>query len=94
MRKILGLLIALFMASEAFASLSVMPRYMRWLFSLGGYEYILKIDTGLGDQEQYEKDLQKVSERMRLKIKIPEENWADLQPTNDLYRECKSFLRS
>ena len=68
--------------------------YMRWLFSLGGYEYILKIDTGLGDQDQYEKDLQKVSERMRLKIKIPEENWADLQPTNDLYRECKSFLRS
>ncbi|MBO4347991.1 MAG: DUF1638 domain-containing protein [Candidatus Methanomethylophilaceae archaeon] len=48
--------------------------YMRWLFSLGGYEYILKIDTGLGDQEQYEKDLQKVSERMRLKIKMPEES--------------------
>jgi len=30
---------------------------------------------------------------MHLKIKIPEDNWADLQPTNDLYNECKAFLQ-
>ncbi|MBQ9690259.1 MAG: DUF1638 domain-containing protein [Candidatus Methanomethylophilaceae archaeon] len=68
--------------------------YMRWLLSLGGYEYILKLDTGLGDKEEFERDLQKVSERTRLKIKVAEDGWADLQPTEDLYKKCKSFLQA
>ena len=66
--------------------------YMRWLFTLGGYEYILKLDTGLGNREEFERDLLKVSERTRLKIKVAEPGWADLQPTDDLYAKCKSFL--
>lgn len=66
--------------------------YLRWLLSLGSYEYILKIDTGLGDAEQYERDSLKVAERTGLKIKIAPEGWADLQPTDDLYAKCKSFL--
>jgi len=67
---------------------------MRWLLSLGGYEYILKLDTGLGDKEEFERDLQKVSERTRLKIKVAEDGWVDLQPTEDLYKKCKSFLQA
>jgi len=67
--------------------------YMRWLLSLGGYEYILKLDTGIGEREDFEKDLNKVAEKTRLKIKVAEDGWADLQPTDDLYSECKSFLR-
>lgn len=66
--------------------------YLRWMLGLGGYEYILKIDTGIGDRENFEKDLQMVAERTRLKIKEAEDYWADLQPTNDLYARCKSFL--
>jgi hypothetical protein len=66
--------------------------YMRWLFSLGGYEHILKLDTGIGDRENFERDLQTVSEKTRLKIRVAEEGWADLQPTDDLYAKCKSFL--
>ena len=66
--------------------------YMRWLLSLGGYEYILRIDTGLGDGEEFEECLRTVSERTRLKIKTPPEEWGSLQPTDDLYAECKSFL--
>ncbi|MBQ8179185.1 MAG: DUF1638 domain-containing protein [Candidatus Methanomethylophilaceae archaeon] len=66
--------------------------YMRWLLSLGGYEYILKIDTGIGDRENFEADLQKVAAKTHLKIKEAEEGWATLQPTDDLYAKCKSFL--
>ncbi len=66
--------------------------YMRWLLSLGGYEYILKIDTGIGDRENFEADLQKVADKTHLKIKVAEEGWATLQPTDDLYAKCKSFL--
>jgi len=68
--------------------------YMRWLLSLGNYEYILKLDTGIGDRESFERDLQSVSERTRLKIKVAEDGWVDLQPTDDLYAKCKSFLQS
>ncbi len=66
--------------------------YMRWLLNLGGYEYILKLDTGIGDRENFEKDLQRVSEKTRLKIKEADEGWADLRPTDALYDKCKSFL--
>jgi len=66
--------------------------YLRWLLSLGGYEHILRIDTGIGDQEEYEKCLLEVAERTHLKIRSPSEEWASMQPTDDLYAECKSFL--
>ena len=67
--------------------------YLRWLLSLGNYENILKIDTGIGDRDAFERDVIRVSERTRLKIKTAPEGWADLQPTDDLYSKCKSFLR-
>ena len=47
--------------------------YMRWLLSLGGYEYILKIDTGLGDRDEFEAGLQRILEESRLKLKVAEE---------------------
>ena len=66
--------------------------YMRWLFSLGGYEHILKLDTGIGDREEFEKGIQEVARKTGLKIREPEEQWTTLQPTDDLYAKCKSFL--
>ena len=66
--------------------------YMRWLLSLGDYRHILKIDTGIGEREEFEKEIQKVSERTRLSIKEAEEGWADLGPTDAIYSRCKSFL--
>ena len=66
--------------------------YMRWLLRLGNYEHILKIDTGIGDRENFESDLKKVAERTALSIKEPEGEWADLQPTVDIYSNCKSKL--
>lgn len=68
--------------------------YLRWLLKQGGYEYVLKIDTGIGDRENFDKDTERVAERTNLKIKVAEEGWADLQPTDDLYSRCKSFLRA
>ena len=66
--------------------------YMRWLLSLGGYQHLLKIDTGIGDRERFDEDLQRLSERTRLSIRVADEGWADLQPTDDLYARCKSLL--
>jgi len=68
--------------------------YMRWLLALGNYEYILKLDTGLGDHDEFESELAKVAERTHLKIKVAEDGWVDMQPTDDLYSKCKSFLQA
>lgn len=67
--------------------------YIRWLFSLGNYEYVLKIDTGLGDRETFDRDVENVAKRTGLKVKVADDYWADLQPTEDLYAECKALLK-
>ncbi len=59
---------------------------MRWLLSLGNYQNILKIDTGIGERESFDADVENISRRTGLKIRVAPEGWADLQPTNDLYR--------
>lgn len=66
--------------------------YMRWLLKLGGYEYLLRIDTGLGDPEEFDEAMETVKADWGLETKIAEEGWADLQPTIDIYSKCKSFL--
>lgn len=66
--------------------------YMRWLLQQGGYEYVLKIDTGLGDKEEFDREVIRVADKTGLRIKEAEPGWADLQPTDDLYSRCKSFL--
>ena len=67
--------------------------YLRWLLSLGGYQNILKIDTGLGDHEEFDRATVDVARRTGLNIKDAPEGWASLQPTDDLYARCKGFLQ-
>lgn len=66
--------------------------YMRWLLRLGNYEHILKIDTGIGDRENFDKNVSVVAKRTALSVKVAEDGWASLQPTDDLYKNCKSKL--
>ena len=66
--------------------------YLRWLLRMGDYKNILKIETGLGDDAEYEECAKKVAERTALTIIPAEDGWASLQPTDDIYAKCKSFL--
>jgi hypothetical protein len=66
--------------------------YMRWLFRIGGYEYILKLDTNLMDEEEFDRDIAKIADRTHLKVKDAEPGWATLQPTDEMYERCKSLL--
>jgi hypothetical protein len=67
--------------------------YERWLLKTGGYEHYLRIETGLGDREEFEAALKELQGTSGLKERVPAESWGNLQPTDDLYSECKSFLR-
>ncbi len=66
--------------------------YERWLLKTGGYEHYLRIETGLGDREEFEAALKELQGTSGLKERVPAESWGSLQPTDDLYSECKSFL--
>ena len=68
--------------------------YMRWLLSLGHYQHMLKLNNGIGDDGQYDGDLEKLRARNRLDIVVAEPGWATTRPTEDLYSRCKSFLDS
>lgn len=68
--------------------------YMRWLLSLGHYQHMLKLNNTIGDDGQYDGDLEKLKARNRLDIVVAEPGWATTQPTEDLYSRCKSFLDS
>ena len=67
--------------------------YLRWLLRMGDYKNILKIDTGLGDDKEYDEKAKMVAERTALTIIHAEEGWASMQPTDDIYSKCKSFLK-
>ncbi|NLL94726.1 MAG: DUF1638 domain-containing protein [Thermoplasmatales archaeon] len=82
------------LTDEAREALGIGPGrdgYIRWLLELGDYEYLLKLDTGIGE-ERFEDDLLDLSRRTGLKIKEADEGWVTLKPTADLYAECKSLL--
>jgi len=66
--------------------------YERWLLRSGGYEYYLRIETGLGDREEFEAALEELRKTSGLLERVPDEEWGSLQPTDDLYAECKTFL--
>ena len=67
--------------------------YLRWLLRMGDYKNILKIETGLGNDKEFDECAKKVAERTALTIIPAEDGWASLQPTDDIYAKCKSFLR-
>ena len=60
---------------------------------MGDYKNILKIHTGLGDSDEFDEKSIKVAERTGLNIIDAEDGWGTLQPTDDIYASCKSFLK-
>lgn len=68
--------------------------YMKWLLNVCGYKNILKIDSGLADMDEFDKNLEEMSNNLELKIKEAEPGWATLQPAEDIYAACKRNMRS
>ncbi len=66
--------------------------YMRWLFEIGHYEYIVQIDNGLGDRTEFDRCVGEMAETLGLEVLQAEPGWATLQPAEDLYAACKRLL--
>ncbi len=66
---------------------------MRMLFEICGYKYALRLDTGLGDRDNYEKCAQEICKEMNLELIDPEDSWTTLEPVKRAYAEAKNSLR-
>lgn len=66
--------------------------YMRWMFELGHYQYILKIDTGLADTKRFDSMADDIGRLLNLRPIVPKEQWATIECAEALYAECKGYL--
>lgn len=65
---------------------------MRWIFEMCGYQYAVKLDTGLADEEEYTKCANQVTTDMNLKLIDAEPGWVTLYPANRIYNDAKQAL--
>ncbi len=66
--------------------------YMRWMFELCGYEFAVKVDTGLGDPEEYRINSEILSEKVNLKLIDGEPELINRYSTDKMYDDCKAAL--
>mgnify|MGYP003294823305 CR=1 FL=1 len=66
--------------------------FLRWMFEFAGYQYTLKIDTGIADSEYFDKRYYEITESLNLKPMIIEDGWVTLACAEGIYAECKRNL--
>lgn len=66
--------------------------YLRWILEMCEYKYIVQLDNGLGDREDFDRYVEEMSSSLNLGILQAEPGWTTLQPAEDLYRACKRYL--
>lgn len=66
--------------------------YMRWLFEIGHYKYILKLDTGFADSGQFDKKAEEIGRTLNLKPIDVEDGWVCADTAEAIYTQCKKFL--
>lgn len=80
------------MASEMMKGNNRDHALMKWIFEMCGYKYAVKIDTGLGDRENYQSCAEELCSEMNLELIEGEPGLTTLEPANRLYREAKAAL--
>ncbi|MCQ2079502.1 MAG: DUF1638 domain-containing protein [archaeon] len=66
--------------------------FMRWLFEIGHYEYILKLDTGFADTERFNRKAEEIGQALNLKPIEVEDGWVCARAAESIYERCKGFL--
>ncbi len=66
--------------------------YMRWMFEIGHYEHILKMDTKLDDSEKFNQKAEELGKVLNLKPIDIEDGWITLQSAEGIYTQCKKNL--
>ncbi|MCL2711871.1 MAG: DUF1638 domain-containing protein [Methanomassiliicoccaceae archaeon] len=65
---------------------------LKMVFEMADYHEVMKVDTGLGDQDEFQAAVEKFANRMGFDILTLEDGWVTLEPADRVYGEAKGFL--
>ena len=66
--------------------------FMRWLFEVGHYEFLLKMNTGLEPGMDFDGEAERIGKALNLKPIEIEDGWLTLNTAESLYRNCKEAM--
>ena len=66
---------------------------MKFMLDLADYNYALKIDSGMGDQEHFQDECERFVKRFGRQLKRLEPEWISTETADRIYSEAKSFLK-
>lgn len=65
---------------------------MKMMLDMAGYMTILKVQTGLGDQEHYEENVQAFADKYELEVKPLDDSWVSKDLTEQNYNDAKAKM--
>jgi len=65
---------------------------LKMVFEMADYHEVMKVDTGLGDEEEFQAATEKFADRLGFEILTLEDGWCTLEPADRIYQEAKDFL--
>ena len=66
---------------------------LKMVFEMADYHEVMKIDTGLGDPDEFQSATEKFADRLGFEILTLEDGWCTLEPADRIYAEAKGFLK-
>ncbi len=67
--------------------------FMKLMLDMAGYKQCLKIQTNLGDQENFQEKCEEYAKVFELELIELEDGWVSTEVADRMYAEAKSFLR-
>lgn len=64
----------------------------RMVLEMADYKYVMKIQTGLGDQKNFQKCVEEFAEEYELEVMELEDGWVSNEVADRIYDEAKSLL--
>jgi len=66
---------------------------LKMVFEMADYHEVMKVDTGLGDPDEFHAATKKFADRMGFDILTLEDGWVTLGPAERVYADAKRLLR-
>lgn len=82
------------MSMELFNGMDVKnDEIMRMIIEMAGYTTVMRIQTGNGDQEHFDENIRRFTDKYRLQCTELEDGWATNELTDMNYEKAKSTMR-
>ena len=66
--------------------------FMRWMFEVGHYEFMLKMNTGLEPELDFDSKAVEIGKKLNLKPIEIEDGWLTIATAESMYKSCKDAM--